>query len=52
MLATRKGAGREGGSEGSVVQSRAPTNRNPMRHFRSDERAGGREVHIHQGPGL
>jgi len=31
VLATRKGASREGWSEGSVVQSRGPTNRNRIR---------------------
>lgn len=31
MLATRKGASREGWSEGSVVQNRDPTNRNRIR---------------------
>ncbi len=31
MLATRKGAFREGWSEGSVVQNRGPTNRNRIR---------------------
>ncbi len=31
MLATRKGVRREAGSEGSVVQTRGPTNRNRIR---------------------
>ena len=49
MLATRKGASREGWSEGSVVQNRDLTNRNRIGGGQGvDERAADRKVHIHQ----
>lgn len=48
MLATRKGALREEGSEGSVVQNRDPTNRNRIRGSsgRTSARLGAKSISI------